>query len=165
GVLALLVLPQLRTDAREQHAKLEWLGHVVVCARLEPENGVGIGDLGRQHDDRAFEAAAAEQLARLAAVEIGKAHVKQHEIDMAVAGLPQSLRRRCRKRRLELLVQRELLAQRLAKLVVIVDDEDPARIAHWRSLDCSAPWVVSGGGRLDKHVATPGNRQKKKGTL
>jgi hypothetical protein len=36
-------------------------------------------------------------------------------------------------------VQRELLAQRLAKLVVIVDDEDPARIAHWRSLDCSAP--------------------------
>jgi hypothetical protein len=32
-------------------------------------------------------------------------------------------------------MQRELLAQRLAKLIVIVDDEDLARIAHRRPLD------------------------------
>jgi hypothetical protein len=32
-------------------------------------------------------------------------------------------------------VQRELLAQRLAKLIVIVDDEDLAGIAHRRPLD------------------------------
>jgi hypothetical protein len=35
-------------------------------------------------------------------------------------------------------VKRELLAQGLAKLVVIVDDEDPARVAHRRPLDYSA---------------------------
>src|SRR5262249_30780396 len=43
GVLARLVLAQLRADACEQHGKVEWFGHVVVGAGLEPEDGVGIG--------------------------------------------------------------------------------------------------------------------------
>jgi hypothetical protein len=137
-VLALLVLPELGADAREQHAELERLGHIVVGTRLQPEDGIGIRDLRRQHDDRALEAATTQQLARLAAVEIRKANVEKHEIDMAVAGQLQPLRRSGRERGFELLVQRELLAQGLAKLVVIVDDEDPARVAHRRPLDYSA---------------------------
>src|SRR6266436_4622176 len=38
GVLARLVLAQLRADAREQHGEAKRLGHVVVGAGLEPEN-------------------------------------------------------------------------------------------------------------------------------
>jgi len=124
------VLPQLSADAGEQHAELEGLGHVVVGARLQPEDGVGIRGLRRQHDDGAFEAAAAQELAGLAAVEIGKADIQKHEVDMTAARLLHALRCRRRKERVELLMQAELLAQRFAKFVVIVDDEDLAGIAH-----------------------------------
>ena len=53
GVLALLVLPELGADAGEQHAELERLGHIIVGAGFQPENGVGVGGLAGQHDDRA----------------------------------------------------------------------------------------------------------------
>ena len=49
---------------------------------------------------------------------------------MAAARLLQAFRRRRRQQRIEFLMQAELLAQGLAQLVVIVDDEDLARIAH-----------------------------------
>ena len=55
GVLALLVLAQLRADARQQHGKLERLGDVVVGARIQAQDHVGIGSVARQHDDWAFE--------------------------------------------------------------------------------------------------------------
>ena len=97
---------------------------------FEAENGVGIGVLRGQHDDRALEAAAAEQLAGFAPVEIGQTDIEQHEIDMAAPRLLQPVAGRRGERRFELLVQRELLAQGLAKLIVIVDDEDLARVAH-----------------------------------
>ena len=89
-----------------------------------------VGGLPRQHDDRPLEPAAAEQLARLAAVEIGKADIEQHEIDMAVARKLQPVRCVGREQRVELLVQGKLLAQGIAKLVIVVDDQDLARIAH-----------------------------------
>ena len=92
--------------------------------------------LRRQHDDGALEAAAAQQLAGLAPVEIGQADIEQHEIDMAAARLLQALGRGRRQQRVELLMQAELLAQRLAKLIVIVDDEDLAGITHRRPLAC-----------------------------
>src|SRR6516164_3910558 len=56
GVLARFMLPQLGTDAREQHREAEGLGDVVVGAGFEPENGVGIGVVSSQHDDRCLEA-------------------------------------------------------------------------------------------------------------
>ena len=87
-----------------------------------------------QHDDGTLESAAAQELASLAAVEIGKADIEQHEIDMAAPRLLQAFRRGRREQRVEFLVQAELLAQGLAQLVVIVDDEDLARIAHRRPL-------------------------------
>src|SRR4029078_1488566 len=129
-VLALLVLPELRADTGEQHAEFERLGDVVVGARLEAEDGVRGGRLSRQHDDRPLEPAAAEKLAGLAAVEVGKANVEQHEIDMTVARKLEPVRRVGREQRVELLVQGKLLAQGIAKLVIVVDDKDLARIAH-----------------------------------
>ena len=99
------MLPELGADAGEQHAELERLGHIVVGAGFEPENGVGIGGLRRQHDDRPLEAAAAEQLAGLAAVEIGEPDIEQHEIDMAAPRLLQPFGGGRRQRGLEFLMQ------------------------------------------------------------
>src|SRR5262245_792361 len=75
---------------------------------------------------------------------------------MAVARLLQPFRGRWREDRLELFMQAELLAQRLAKLVVIVDDEDFAGVAHGRPwpVHCR-PGVVRGGRPPDKPVARP----------
>src|SRR5581483_4089787 len=140
GVLALLVLSELSADAREQHAELERLGHIIVGAGLEPEDGVGIGGLRREHDHRALEPAAAKQLAGLSSVEIGKADIEKNEVDVTVAHLLETVRRGRGKRRLELLVQSDLLAQGFAKVVVIVDDEDLARIAHQ-----IGPWLNPAG--------------------
>ncbi len=75
---------------------------------------------------------------------------------MAVPRLLQPVRGVGGQRRVELLMQRKLLAQGLAQFVVIVDDEDLARIAHGRPLGLiSLPRVVSGPWSLDKHVAWP----------
>ena len=54
---------------------------------------------------------AAQQLAGLAAVEIGEADIEQHEIDMAAPRLLQAFRRGRREQCVEFLVQAELLAQ------------------------------------------------------
>ena len=125
------MLPELRADAREQHAELEGLGHIVVGAGFKTEDGVGIGGLPRQHDDRTLEPAAAKQLARLAAIEIGQADIEQHEIDMTVSRKLEPVRGVGREHRVELLVQGKLLAQGVAQFVIVVDDQDLARIAHW----------------------------------
>ena len=130
-ILALLVLPELRADAREQHAELEGLGDIIVGAGFKAEDGVGIGGLSREHDDRTLEPAAAKELARLAAVEIGEADIEQHEIDMTVPRKLEPVRRVGGEHRVELLVQGKLLAQGVAELVIVVDDQDLARIAHW----------------------------------
>ena len=53
-VLALVVLAQRRADAGEQHREPEGLGDVVVGARLEAEDLVGIAVVAGQHDDRAL---------------------------------------------------------------------------------------------------------------
>ena len=85
----------------------------------------------RQHDDRALEAAAAKQLARLAPVEIWEADIEQNEIDVTVPRKLEPVRRIGREHRVELLVQGKLLTQGVAEFVIVVDDQDLARIAHW----------------------------------
>src|SRR5208282_3313655 len=54
-VLARLVLAKLGADAREQHGKAERLGDVIVGARFKAEDGVGIGVVPSDHDDRRLE--------------------------------------------------------------------------------------------------------------
>ena len=73
-------------------------------------------------------AAAAEQLVGLA----GRRDWSptSSSTDRGCPGLLQPFRGGCGERRVELFMQRKLLAQRLAKLIVIVDDEDLARVAH-----------------------------------
>ena len=75
--------------------------------------------------------AAAKELARLAAVEIREADIEQHEIDMTVPRKLEPIRRVGGEHGVELLVQGKLLAQGVAQFVIVVDDQDLARIAHW----------------------------------
>ena len=142
------MLPELRADAGEQHAQAERLRHVIIGAGFQPEDRVGIRGLSGQHDDRPLETPAAQQLAGFAAVKIGEADIEKHEIDMAAARLLQAFRRRRRQQRIEFLMQAELLAQGLAQLVVIVDDEDLARIAHRAPLRLHSALRVVFGAKL-----------------
>ena len=72
-VLARLVLAQLRADARQQHGETERLGDVVVGAGFQAEDGVGIGVVAGQHDDRRLEAVLAQDAHRFAPVDVGQA--------------------------------------------------------------------------------------------
>ena len=129
-VLARLVLAQLRADARQQHGEAERLGDVVVGAGFQAEDGVGIGVVAGQHDDRRLEAVLAQDAHRLAAVDVGQADVHDHEVDLAALGRLHALGAGVDRDRLEFLVQRQLLDQRLAQLGVVVDDQDGALVRH-----------------------------------
>src|SRR5215831_2235342 len=69
-VLALLVLAQLRANARQQHGELEGLGDVVVGAGIEAEDHVGIRHVAGEHDDGTLEAVLAQELAGLPAIHV-----------------------------------------------------------------------------------------------
>jgi hypothetical protein len=68
---------RLRTafDARQHLTNRERLGDVVVGAKLEPDDLVNLGVLGRDHDDRH-----AAALAKCA-TEIEAAHPRQHQVE------------------------------------------------------------------------------------
>ena len=81
GVLGLLVLAQLGADTGQQDRELERLGHVVVGAGVEPEDGIGVAVMTGEHQNRAFDALLAHQPAQLAAVRIGEPDVQDHEVE------------------------------------------------------------------------------------
>jgi len=120
------VLAQLRTNAREQHGKAKRLGHVVVGTGFEPEDGVGIGIVPGQHDDRRLKAVLAQDAHRLPPVDVRKPDIHDHEIDLPSLGGLYALGSVVDRDRLELLMQRELLDQRLAQFGVVVHDQDLA---------------------------------------
>ena len=86
GVLAGLVLAQLGADAREQHREAKRLGHVVVGAGLQAEDRIGVGVAAGEHDDRRLEAVLAQDAHRLAPIDLGQAHVHDHQVDLAGPG-------------------------------------------------------------------------------
>jgi hypothetical protein len=82
------VLAQLRANAREQHGKAKRLGHVVVGTGLEPEDGVGIGIVPSQHDDRRLKAVLAQDAHRLPPVDVGKPDIHDHEMGNNETSVP-----------------------------------------------------------------------------
>ena len=92
-----------------------------------------------QHDDRCLEAVLAQDAHRLAAVDIGQADVHDDEVDLAGLGRLHPLGAGVGGDRLEFLVQRELLDERVAKLGVVVDDQDPTRVWHVQPLPPRSP--------------------------
>ncbi len=122
------MLAERRADAREEHGEPEGLGHVVVGARLEPQDLVGVRILRRQHDDRALEAVAAQNLDRLATVHVGETNVEQHQVDMAVAHLGERFAARPCFGEIEFPVVGQLVAQRLPEVGIVIDYEDAALV-------------------------------------
>ena len=130
GVLAGVVLAQLQADARQQHGEAEWLGDIVVGPRLEAHHRVGVGIVGGQHDDRPLEAVGAQMPDRLASVHVGQADVHDDDVGRRAGG---RLARRGgvgRFRDVEFGMQRQLFAQRLPQVGIVVDDEDSASLRH-----------------------------------
>ena len=123
-VLAALVLAQMGAQAGEQHVDAERLGDVVVGARFEAEDGVGIGIGGGQHDHRRAHALAAHQLAELAAVHVGQADVEQHGVVVRQLGLLQPFGGRADLDGGEAVIEIELLGQHRAQGLVVVDQQD-----------------------------------------
>src|SRR5690606_35355310 len=67
-ILGLLVMAYLGTNAGEQNGKAKRLGHIIISTGLQPQHGVGVGILRRQHDDGRAKAALAKELHSLPSV-------------------------------------------------------------------------------------------------
>ena len=80
-----------------------------------------------------------KQLARLPAVHVRQADVEHDEIQVLALGDLDALGRGACRENLEFVVQRQLVFQRLAKVLVVVDDENlpcGAHAAQLRLMDC-----------------------------
>ncbi len=124
------MLAQLRPDPRQQHRKAERLGDVVIGAGFEAQNGVRIGVVPGQHDDRRLEAALAQGAHDFAAVGVGQPDIHQHEIGSIGLGGAGALGAGIDGGGLELVVQRQLLHQRVAQIGIVIHDQDLAGIGH-----------------------------------
>jgi hypothetical protein len=104
---------------------------------LAPEsrrNHVGVGDVAGEHDDGALEAVLAQELAGLPAVHVRKAYVEQNEVEMLLLDDIHAFRGGSRRRNLEFVVQCQLVLQRFAQLLVVIDDENLPRRGHAEQL-------------------------------
>ena len=124
------MLAQLRANAREQHREAERLGDVIVGARFQPQDGVRIGIMPGQHDDRRLETVFAHDAHGLAAIDVGQPDIHDHEVDLAGLGGLHAFGAGIGRDGFELLVQRELLDQRVAQFRIVIDDQDFAGIRH-----------------------------------
>jgi hypothetical protein len=89
-----------------------------------------VRDVAGEHDDRALEAALAQELAGLPAIHVRQADVEHDEVEVLALGELDPLRRSARSEDLEFVVQRQLVLQRFTKVLVVVDDENLACSAH-----------------------------------
>ena len=70
---------QQRLDAGEEFPDPEWLGHVVVGTRVEPDDLVHFLSLGGEHQDGGADAGLAEDPADLEPVDLGEHDVQEDE--------------------------------------------------------------------------------------
>jgi hypothetical protein len=131
GVLARFVLAQLGADARKQHGKAEGLSDIIIGARFEAQDGVGIGILASENNDRLREPVPAQDPHGFTAVEVGQADIHEHQIDLSVLDGLNALRAVFDRHGLKLLVQRKLFRQCVAQFGIIVDDKNPTRVRHF----------------------------------
>ena len=108
----------------KQNVEAERLGDIIVGAGLQPQDLVGIG-IGRgQHDHRHRRALTAHLAADLAAVHVREADIENHDVDMALPDRGQCLLARADDTRRELVVEHQLVGQRLGERRIIVDEQD-----------------------------------------
>ena len=90
-----------------------------------------IGVVPGEHDDRGLEAALAQAAHHFAAIGIRQPDIHQHEIGGIGLGGAGALGAGIDGGGLELVVQRQLLHQRIAQIGVVIHDQDLAGIGHW----------------------------------
>ena len=95
-----------------------------------------IGIVAGQHDDRRLEAVLAQNAHRLATVDVRQPHIHDHQVDLPGFGGLNAFGAVFRGHRVELLVQRELLGQRVTQFGVVIDDQNFARVRH----SFETPW-------------------------
>jgi hypothetical protein len=83
-----------------------------------------------QHDDWRLEAVLAQDAHRLAPVHVRQPHIHDHQVDLAPLGRLHPLGAAVDRDGVEFLMQRQLLDQRLAQLVIVVHDQDGASVGH-----------------------------------
>src|SRR6266699_565768 len=118
---------QHRVHAGEHLANREWLGDVVVGAKLETDDLVDLGVLGRDDDDRH-----AAALAKRAA-EVEAAHPRQHQVEQHEVRSRGARRAQAGGAVARLLHGEprggEVVLQHVADALVVLDDEDAAGVA------------------------------------
>jgi hypothetical protein len=122
-----LSAPDDRPDARDQLARREGLGDVVVGAQLEAEHLVALLDTARHHDhgDRRRVGVLLEPAADLPAVELGHHDVEQDDVRPGLPGAPEGVGAVGDARHLPAFL-RQVVADQLGDVGLVLDDEDPA---------------------------------------
>ncbi len=114
---------QHRVDARDELARIERLGQVVVGAHLEADDAIDVLALGRQHDDRHRLAGAAQAPAHGETVFAGQHEVEHDQVRRVALQLLVELARVGKRRHLEALLG-QIAGEQVAQAHVVVDDED-----------------------------------------
>jgi len=119
--------PQHGANAAAQLRQPEWLGHVVVRARLEPEHRVGLGVERRQHDDRHHVAPAPQRPADLVPVGAGaEGYIEQDDVEVLGAGVVDR-RASVRDGHHPVPLTRERAGEHFSQIGLVVDDENAER--------------------------------------
>lgn len=130
-VLGLLVLAKLRPDASQKHRKFERLCYVVVRPCVETKDRVSIAVVTGQHQDRAFDALLAHDPAKLSTIGVRQTHIEYHQIVNRFLGTAQRILAIARFENVEVFGHDQLLAQRFAQVLIVINQQDFFNLSHW----------------------------------
>src|SRR5438477_5538144 len=129
-IVAMLALPQMRAQPRQEDAEPERLRHIVIGAGIEPRHSVGLAVGRSQHDDGRADPGATHPAAQLAAIHIGEPDIEEDRVEPLAPRRGERLHRSVGLDGGKLAVLLQLLGQRMAQCRVVVDDQDLAKTAH-----------------------------------
>jgi hypothetical protein len=132
--------------------ELEGLGHIIVGTGIEAKDGVAIGVVTCQHQDRAFHPAFAHPATQLAAIGIGQADIKDHKVIDRGLDLFHALGGVARLEHIEVFGHDQLFAQRFAQIVVIIDKQDFSQ-GHHNATSVRFDLRCGVGGSFSSHAA------------
>ena len=126
---------QDRAQPRQQLARAEGLGEVIVGAELESDDAIGLLAARGEHQDREI-GSGPHAATHLEAIEIGEHHVEDQGVDPAARGAREPARAVATRRHLETR-RAEILGEHRGEALVVFDDQDA--LGH-ASLAWRAPW-------------------------
>ena len=131
---------QHRANPRQQLARVEGLGQVVVGPLLQPLDAAGLIALGGEHDDRDLVAAGTQARAGRQAILAGHHQVEHHQMEQLAAEQAIHLLGVFHgTHAVALLVEKTL--QQTPQARIVIDDQNLFTFAGWR-------WVAHGNSRI-----------------